>query len=473
MKQKMDPIKPRTRISWILQVIIGYLGQILLYLLILFLSACSTQAPTPISLDPVTNLVQAITPSPQHQATGESESDNSGSTAEDMASTVASRTPVPTPTPSVADQEINQLTASLGLAGKTFLGLSADDWINLAISIVIVVAGYFLGFRLLVWLLKWYARRTSRDYDESILKELSPDLKLLLLVFFTRFAVLRLDFLSDGFRTIADDVFFIMVLVLVSIIAIKLINFSLNHYITSKDREYDPEKLDPLVTTIQRVSDFAVLIIVGSIGASHFGIGASALAVALIIFSLILYLGARGIIADFMAGFIILIDQPFRVNDAVFIKDLDRWGVVLDIGTRTTRIRTEDNREVIIPNSKINQSEVINYSYPDPRYRLVTEIGVAYGSDPDKMRQVIEETVRGVVGVLPDQPVDALFLAFGATSRKVRVRYWIDSYENEHSIQDKVNNALEVALRESGIELPFDTYNLNVSLEGDKFNQTI
>jgi small-conductance mechanosensitive channel len=336
-----------------------------------------------------------------------------------------------------------------------------------------VVAGYFLGFKLLVWILKWIANRTSRKFDEFLLKELEPDLKLLLLVFFTRFAVLRLGFLSEGLRSAADDVFFILELVLISIIAINLINFSLNRYLISVDKKDDQEKLAPLIKTVQRLGDFIVLLIAGSIGISHFGVGGSALAAALIIAGVILYLGAKGIVSDFVAGFIILVDRPFRVKDAILIKELDTWGVVLEIGTRTTRIRTGDNREVIIPNSQINESQLINYTYPDPSFRVTTDIGVAYGSDFDQMREVIKDTVSGVEGVLADKPVDIFFMKYGDSARQVHVRWWIGSYINENPILDKVNQALEVALDKAGIDMPFDTYALNVKMEDEKTNHVV
>jgi len=296
---------------------------------------------------------------------------------------------------------------------------------------------------------------------------------LLLLVFFTHFAVLRLDFLSEGLRSAADDVFFILELVLISIIAIQLINFSLARYVVSTDKKDDQDKLAPVIKTVQRLGDFIVVLIAGSIGISHFGVGGSALAAALIITGVILYLGAKDIVSDFVAGFIILVDRPFRVKDAILIKELDTWGVVLEIGTRTTRIRTGDNREVIIPNSQINESQVINYTYPDPRYRVTTIIGVAYGSDFDQMREVIKDTVSGVEGVLADKPVDIFFTKYGDSARQVHVRWWIDSYVSENPVLDKVNQALEVALDKAGIDMPFDTYDLNVKMEDEKTNQVV
>ena len=147
----------------------------------------------------------------------------------------------------------------------------------------------------------------------------------------------------------------------------------------------------------------------------------------------------------------------------ILIKEIDTWGVVSEIGTRTTRIQTGDNREVIIPNSQITGSQVINYTFPDPRYRVTTNIGVAYGSDIDQMRKVIKDALRGVEGVLPDKPVDIFFLKFGDSTRAVRVRWWVDNYTNENPILDKVNAALEIALSRSGI--PFEKYNPNIKVD--------
>ncbi|NIV35873.1 MAG: mechanosensitive ion channel, partial [Anaerolineae bacterium] len=71
------------------------------------------------------------------------------------------------------------------------------------------------------------------------------------------------------------------------------------------------------------------------------------------------------------------------------------------------------NRVVIVPNSVIGTNQVINYSYPDPRYRIETHVGIAYGSDIETARRVIVDTVRQMEGVLPDDPVDVLYVEMG------------------------------------------------------------
>jgi small-conductance mechanosensitive channel len=432
-----------------------------LALSLVLVSACGTQSATPIeavtSSPPTTSVNSEPTISPTD--------DSSGTTADDIADAVASRTPVPTPTPGPLDQKLEEFTEATGLTGKIFLGLTIENWINVTISVLIVIVGYFVGTKFLAELPKWVNQHTSLNLSRDTLKTIGGNLKWLVFLVFVRFAVLRLDFLSDGFRTFLDDVFFVLLLAAVTTIALKVVNSAVQHYKDSLDPKVDRERLTPIIMMAQRFGDLTVLVIVVSFGMSHFGININVLSAGLIVFGLIISFGAQDIITDMISGFIVLVDQPFRVGDAILIKELDTWGDVLEIGTRTTRIQTRDNREVIVPNSQIVQSQVVNYTYPDSRYRVQTDIGVAYGSDPDKAQQVIVDAVRRVDGVLPDKNVDVLYLEFDNSARKIRVRWWIEDYHNEKYLLDKVNIALETALTEAGIDLPFNTYQLNVNMQ--------
>jgi small-conductance mechanosensitive channel len=186
---------------------------------------------------------------------------------------------------------------------------------------------------------------------------------------------------------------------------------------------------------------------------------------------LALSLAAQDTLADVISGVIIFLDQPFRIGDRIEIQGLGTWGDVVDIGTRTTRIRTRDNRLVIVPNSMIGSNQIVNYTYPDPRYRVQIEIGIGYGSDIEKVRLTIEGAVSKVEGVLTDKPVDALFLDFGPSATVFRVRWWIDSYVDTRRMFDRVNEALYAALDAAGVEMPFTTYDVNVKLGAQEIDR--
>jgi len=198
---------------------------------------------------------------------------------------------------------------------------------------------------------------------------------------------------------------------------------------------------------------------------AHFGINVTALTTALGLGGLAFSLAARDTIADAIAGFIILVDRPFRIGDRIEIQGVGTWGDVTDIGLRTTRIRTRDNRMVIVPNSVIGANQVINYTYPDPRYRIETHVGIGYGTDIERARQVIIDAVRHVEGVLLDRPVDALYNEMGDSAMIFRVRWWIESYIDTRRVFDRVHTALQHALDEAGIECPFPTQSVNLQME--------
>ena len=383
---------------------------------------------------------------------------------QDVATVVSGRTPVPTPTPDRIDRQIEEITTQAGLSETTFLGLRIEDWINLLITILITLAGYFIIIKLLMKLLLRIVNRTEEKLDDEILALIAKYLNWLLLLLLIRFALLRLDFIGERLWTAINDLLFISAVGIMSIIAMDLMQFAVNRYEASLETEEDQRKLTPVIITVKRLAQSAVLIVAFSIILSHFGINISIILVVLVVSGFVISFGAQDILSDVLSGYIILIDKPFRVGDSILIKELDTRGIVLEIGTRSTQIKTGDNREVIIPNSSIGQSQVVNYTYPDSQFRVQTDIGVAYGTDVEKMHKVIEEAVRGVEGVLHDKPVNIYYLKFGDSARMVRVRWWIDTYKDEKPMLDKVNSVLELALGDAGIELPNNTYDLNVKM---------
>ena len=123
---------------------------------------------------------------------------------------------------------------------------------------------------------------------------------------------------------------------------------------------------------------------------------------------------------------------------------------------------------VIVPNSIISKSLVVNHAYPNTEYRIQIHIGVAYGTDLEFARKTLVDAVREVEGVMPHRPVEALFLEFGDSALIFRVRWWLETYVDTRRMFDRVNTAMYNALNGAGIEIPFPQQDLNVRLAGGK-----
>jgi small-conductance mechanosensitive channel len=118
-----------------------------------------------------------------------------------------------------------------------------------------------------------------------------------------------------------------------------------------------------------------------------------------------------------------------------------------------------------VPNSAIAKDQVVNYSFPDPRYRVQIEVGIDYDSDLKVARETAIEAVQDVEGVLLEKPIDALFVDFGDNTIIFRIRWWIDSYADTRHMFDKVNEALLKGFKEAGIKMPNVTYDLNLKVD--------
>jgi small-conductance mechanosensitive channel len=122
---------------------------------------------------------------------------------------------------------------------------------------------------------------------------------------------------------------------------------------------------------------------------------------------------------------------------------------------------------VIVPNSKIGKSQIVNYSYPDPHYRLQSDFLVSDRHDLEDIRKIMIDAVQGLEGVLEDKPINALVQEIGDGSLRFRVRWWIASYGDTRDVFDRVNTAVYYALKASGIKLASDSYDLNVSMKSE------
>ena len=308
-------------------------------------------------------------------------------------------------------------------------------------------------------------RRTPTELDDRLLEVSGPQVRWLVVIFILQFATQRLTFLSAELKTLLSDVYFVAGLGLSVVVIWKLIGLAHEWYRQELAQEGRAEELDPVLVLLTRLGYFSVVMIGLTILLSHFGINVTALVATLGILGLALSLAAQDTLSDAISGFIILADQPFRIGDRIEIQGEGTWGDVTEIGLRTTRIRTRDNRMVIVPNSLIGKNQVINYTFPDPRYRIQTHVGVAYGTDIETARRVLIDAVRGVEGVLPDKPVDALYNEMGDSAMIFRVRWWIGSYEDTRRIIDRVHTALQEALDVAGIVSPYPTQSLNLHFD--------
>lgn len=164
----------------------------------------------------------------------------------------------------------------------------------------------------------------------------------------------------------------------------------------------------------------------------------------------------RDILQNFLAGILILLTEPFRIDDQIVFKDFE--GTVENIQTRATTIRTYDGRRIVIPNSELfTNSVTVNTAFENRR--LEYDVGIGYGDDIDRAKQLMLEAINSVDGVLKDPAPDVLVVELAESSVNIRARWWINPPRRADALdmQDKVLTAIKNKLVANGIDLPFPT----------------
>jgi len=195
------------------------------------------------------------------------------------------------------------------------------------------------------------------------------------------------------------------------------------------------------------------ILVLGVISAAgQLGINVTAALAGISVAGIAIGLAAQDSLSNMIAGFQIFWDKPFVVGDHVTV--MDKYGRVVDITMRTTRIRTQQNTYVVIPNKHIIDSVLVNHT-KHGETRVEVDIGIAYKESIAEARRVLLEAVSKIDGVLADPAPDVVVTGTGSSSVDLRVRLWINDAHIERRTYFRAMEASKLALDAAGIQIPF------------------
>jgi MscS family membrane protein len=187
---------------------------------------------------------------------------------------------------------------------------------------------------------------------------------------------------------------------------------------------------------------------------SKFKVDISAFIVSLGVGSLAIALAAQDTLSNMIAGFIIMVDRPFRIGDRINYA-AGETGDVVSIGLRSTKILNFDSNLVIMPNNEIVKSKIVNVTYPNILTRVIIEVGVAYGSDLKKVREVMLKAANNHALISQEIPPDVVLIEFGDSSLNVRLAARTDDYRNAWTMQCELRETIYEEFNKAGVEIPF------------------
>ncbi len=190
------------------------------------------------------------------------------------------------------------------------------------------------------------------------------------------------------------------------------------------------------------------------------GVQMEKLAILLGAFGVGIGFGLQNIFNNLISGIILAFERPINEGDIIEVGAL--MGIVKEIGIRSSIIKTYDGSEVIVPNGNLISNELINWTLSDQRRRGEVRVGVAYGTDPQKVLDLLLEAAGSNERVLEYPKPWAIFLGFGESSLDFRLLFWIADADTRLTIQSEVTVKVNQLIREAGITIPFPQRDLHL-----------
>jgi potassium-dependent mechanosensitive channel len=170
--------------------------------------------------------------------------------------------------------------------------------------------------------------------------------------------------------------------------------------------------------------------------------------------------GLQNIVNNFVSGLVLLFERPVKVGDMIMIDQ--EWCTVKTIGMRATTVETFNQSEIIVPNSDLISEKVTNWTFSSDQSRVVIPVGVAYGSDVQKVCEILIACANQHPKVLDNPEPSPLFIEFGPSSLNFELRAWVGKPQHRLRVKSDLLMEIDRKFREAGVEIPFPQRDLHL-----------
>jgi len=240
------------------------------------------------------------------------------------------------------------------------------------------------------------------------------------------------------------------------------INLFIRTWFAQRKTVLGKTKWQELIIISRKILNFIIFILLLIFILNLWGIKVTALVASLGIAGFIIGFALQDIFANVFGGVALIADKSFKIGD--FIKlETGEVGEVIDIGLRSTRIKSfDEGNEIIIPNNSLVTTKITNYGRPAINLKMTIKIGIAYGSDVKKAKQILLACVKKTEGILEYPPPRVYFMEMADFSLNFRVIFWVRNYKDRFDIQDKIISTAYEELQAQGIKIPFPTRTIHI-----------
>jgi small-conductance mechanosensitive channel len=348
-----------------------------------------------------------------------------------------------------------------------FQDITGNPFAVVALVVLASIAGGAVMNYVVISYLHTYTNRTDTDYDNIVVDSLEvPLITTVSLIGFSILtsipAVTENAFLTE--EQIATFVGKPATSIIVLVWAFYL-NRVVNRIVKKINREgkssEDHGRAYEFAPVFSNVWTLTVVTIAGALVLALWDYDISPILGAAGIAGIALGVAAKESVSNFLGGLALYIDDTYTIGDYLET-DTGEAGTVVAVGIRSTRLRTRNNVEITLPNSRLNAERIVNMSNPREKTRLRIDVGVAYGTDIDLLEKLLVEIGEEEELVLVSPQPRTFFVEFGDSALNYTLVCWISRPEQEPQVRHRINREIYKRLREQEIEIPYNKHDVNL-----------
>jgi len=328
---------------------------------------------------------------------------------------------------------------------------------NLYLRSIALLIAIFIVVRSLMYLfekiLPFFTKKTKTNLDDIIVKKASVPITLIVLLVSVRFMLGEFNLAESAITTLNGILSTLIILIgsfLLYVLLDSLIMVGLGGLVSRTKSKLD----DSLLLFIHSILQATIIVSAFLLILSTWGIEIGPLLAGLGIAGIAIAFALQAPLSNIFGGISLLLDRSIKVGDVVNL-DAQTNGKILRIGLRSTKIKTFDNELIIVPNSKLADSNIQNVALPEPKTRVVIPFGVAYGADINKVKKTILKEIKKIPNTLDDPAPVVRFLEMADSSLNFKAYFYVDSFEHRLESLDLGNELIYNALNKNKIEIPF------------------
>ena len=333
---------------------------------------------------------------------------------------------------------------------------------HVLLKALVIAVGFYLISQLIVWVsekvLMGLAAKTETEIDDLIIKRTNRPLSIILIVLGIYLALLSLG-LAANVENVIQKVVISIITIIIGVILARVIDVLIEHGGSRLAKRTKSTLDDAVIHLLRRITRIVIFLLVAIYILAFWGFEITPLLASLGVAGIAIAFALQNVLGNVFGGISLTFDRTIKVGDVVQINTSNNQisGTVLDVGLRSTKIKTFDNDVIIIPNGPLAQAEIQNLVLPDPSDRIVIDFSVEYGANPEKVKEIALDTLKGVKDVLKDPEPACFFTNMGDYALQFRLLFFVKSYEMKVAKKDEVLTNLYKGLNKAKIGIPYPT----------------